>query len=272
MDNHLDREAFDAALHLLDRQVVDRDGLLVCKVDDLEITFYDHGSPPAVTPILTGPAALVPRMSGRTGHLLRRRWISLGVQYADRDVPLAIDLRRVKHIGSGVELDASRTGLLDRQPHPAEGTRVRRMGELIGMRVESDHPELRGQVLDVRLEPVGDRLVLRHFVDYARLGNSIVVPKGNPHHVVRLADLTGMKVGVESGTTLKRLKNIAENPAVAVVVDRYDEDWSRLGWVMLHGRAEILIQGTEHDDAQRLLARTGRRRRHPRVRRRRSSP
>src|SRR5205085_4247765 len=156
--------AFNAALHLLDRQVVDRDGLLVCKVDDLEITFYDHGSPPAVTRILTGPAALVPRMSGRTGHLLRRRWISLGVQYADRNVPLAIDLRRVKHIGSGVELDASRTGLLDRQPHPAEGTRVRRMGELIGMRVESDHPELRGQVLDVRLEPVGDRLVLRHFV------------------------------------------------------------------------------------------------------------
>ena len=52
---------------------------------------------------------------------------------------------------------------------------------------------------------------------------------------------------------LKRLKNIAENPAVAVVVDRYDEDWSRLGWVMLHGRAEILIQGTEHSDAQMLL-------------------
>lgn len=38
-----------------------------------------------------------------------------------------------------------------------------------------------------------------------------------------------------------------------MVVDYYDEDWSRLGWVMLHGRAEILIQGTEHDDAQLLL-------------------
>jgi PPOX class probable F420-dependent enzyme len=55
------------------------------------------------------------------------------------------------------------------------------------------------------------------------------------------------------GTMLKRLRNIAENPAVAVVVDRYDEDWSRLGWVMLHGRAEILSQGKEHDDAQVLL-------------------
>jgi PPOX class probable F420-dependent enzyme len=55
------------------------------------------------------------------------------------------------------------------------------------------------------------------------------------------------------GTTLKRLKNIAENPAVAVVVDRYDEDWARLGWVMLRGRADILTQGTEHAAAQALL-------------------
>src|SRR5262244_2084480 len=52
---------------------------------------------------------------------------------------------------------------------------------------------------------------------------------------------------------LKRLRNIAENPAVAVVVDRYDEDWTRLGWVMLRGRAEILREGTEHRDAQKLL-------------------
>jgi len=56
-----------------------------------------------------------------------------------------------------------------------------------------------------------------------------------------------------SSATLRRLRNIAENPAVAVVVDRYDEDWTRLGWVLLHGRADILTEGTEHDDAQALL-------------------
>ena len=56
-----------------------------------------------------------------------------------------------------------------------------------------------------------------------------------------------------SSTALKRLRNIAENPAVAVVVDRYDEDWVMLGWVMLHGRAEILTDGREHEDAQTLL-------------------
>jgi PPOX class probable F420-dependent enzyme len=57
----------------------------------------------------------------------------------------------------------------------------------------------------------------------------------------------------QPGAALKRMRNIAENPAVAVVVDRYDEDWSRLGWVMLHGRAEILSDGEEHDHAQALL-------------------
>ncbi len=55
------------------------------------------------------------------------------------------------------------------------------------------------------------------------------------------------------GRPLKRLRNIAENPAVAVTVDRYDEDWTRLGWVMLRGNAEILAGGDEHARAQALL-------------------
>ena len=37
------------------------------------------------------------------------------------------------------------------------------------------------------------------------------------------------------------------------LVDRYDEDWRRLAWVMLHGRAEILSAGGDHDRAQSLL-------------------
>ena len=52
---------------------------------------------------------------------------------------------------------------------------------------------------------------------------------------------------------LKRLRNLAENPAAAVVVDRWDEDWTRLGWVMLRGPAEILDDGAEHDLAQARL-------------------
>ena len=57
----------------------------------------------------------------------------------------------------------------------------------------------------------------------------------------------------EGGRPLKRLRNIAENPRASIVFDRYDEDWQRLGWVMLHGQAAILTEGTEHGRAQSLL-------------------
>jgi PPOX class probable F420-dependent enzyme len=56
------------------------------------------------------------------------------------------------------------------------------------------------------------------------------------------------------GRPLKRLRNIAENPNVCVIVDRYDADWSRLGWVMVRGQAEILEGGDEHAAAQAGLA------------------
>jgi PPOX class probable F420-dependent enzyme len=52
---------------------------------------------------------------------------------------------------------------------------------------------------------------------------------------------------------LKRVRNILENPRTAFLVDRYDEDWSRLGYVMLRGPAEILVGGDEHVRAQALL-------------------
>ena len=55
------------------------------------------------------------------------------------------------------------------------------------------------------------------------------------------------------GARLKRLANLRANPSAALVVDRYDEDWSRLGWVMVQGRAEILEAGAEHDLAQASL-------------------
>ena len=52
---------------------------------------------------------------------------------------------------------------------------------------------------------------------------------------------------------LKRIRNILENPEVAVTLDRWDEDWSRLAWLMLRGRADVLTNGEEHDRAQARL-------------------
>jgi polar amino acid transport system substrate-binding protein len=39
------------------------------------------------------------------------------------------------------------------------------------------------------------------FVDYLSVGQSLMVKKGNPHHIVKLVDLTGRRVSVEAGTT-----------------------------------------------------------------------
>jgi PPOX class probable F420-dependent enzyme len=38
---------------------------------------------------------------------------------------------------------------------------------------------------------------------------------------------------------LRRLRNIEENPRVEVVIDHYDEDWTKLWWVRLRGPARI---------------------------------
>ena len=52
---------------------------------------------------------------------------------------------------------------------------------------------------------------------------------------------------------LRRVKNIQANPQVSLVVDHYEEDWSRLGYILVLGKAELLLEGQEHDGAIRLL-------------------
>jgi PPOX class probable F420-dependent enzyme len=54
-------------------------------------------------------------------------------------------------------------------------------------------------------------------------------------------------------TDLKRLRNIAANPAVSVLVDHYEEDWSRLWWVRVDGAARIIDDQAETDRAIDLL-------------------
>lgn len=102
----------------------------------------------------------------------------------------------------------------------------------------------------------------RRFIESHRVGRLATADASGAPHVVPVCfalqgdtlcitiDAKPKRVG---GAALKRLRNIAENPRAAFVVDRYDEDWSRLGWVMLRGRAEILDAGEEHDAAQAAL-------------------
>jgi PPOX class probable F420-dependent enzyme len=44
----------------------------------------------------------------------------------------------------------------------------------------------------------------------------------------------------KSTRALRRLANIEANPLVELVIDHWDEDWSRLWWVRLAGRATIV--------------------------------
>ena len=53
---------------------------------------------------------------------------------------------------------------------------------------------------------------------------------------------------------LKRVRNILKNPDVALIADRYAEDWGRLAFIMVRGRAGLLEPGAEeHAAAVRLL-------------------
>ena len=52
---------------------------------------------------------------------------------------------------------------------------------------------------------------------------------------------------------LRRLRNIAENPRVSLVVDEYHEEWTRLRYVIVDGRAEVLSDGDEFTRAIDLL-------------------
>ena len=52
---------------------------------------------------------------------------------------------------------------------------------------------------------------------------------------------------------LRRVRNIETNGRVAIVVDRYDEDWTKLAWVLLEGVATIVETGDERDSAAAQL-------------------
>ena len=101
----------------------------------------------------------------------------------------------------------------------------------------------------------------RRFLDRSRVGHLATADKAGTPHVIpvcyvvadRSLYITIDEKPKRKDIPLKRVRNILENPQAAFVVDRWDEDWTRLGWVMLRGPAEILADGPEHDYAQALL-------------------
>ena len=58
-----------------------------------------------------------------------------------------------------------------------------------------------------------------------------------------------------TGERLTRVRNIAATGKVAFVVDEYSEDWQRLWFVLVRGRAELVRAASERARAIRLLRR-----------------
>lgn len=54
-------------------------------------------------------------------------------------------------------------------------------------------------------------------------------------------------------TDLKRLRNIHENPKVALLADEYDDDWSHLWWVRGDGTARVLTSESDRREPISLL-------------------
>jgi PPOX class probable F420-dependent enzyme len=85
--------------------------------------------------------------------------------------------------------------------------------------------------------------------------------KGRPHVIPICFAFDGRelyspideKPKIASPLLLKRIRNIRVNPHVSVVIDRYDDDWKRLAYVLVTGRAKLLLRGPRHERAVLLL-------------------
>lgn len=98
------------------------------------------------------------------------------------------------------------------------------------------------------------RLALAQVAHLATTG-----PGGQPHLVPVCFALEGSIVyfAVDAKpkrtSNLKRLRNIEANPKVSVLVDHYEEDWSRLWWVRVDGTARLVTDQEESRHAIELL-------------------
>ena len=94
---------------------------------------------------------------------------------------------------------------------------------------------------------------IAHLATADRSGQPLVIPICFAFDGIEFFSPIDEKPKQISPHKLKRLRNIAENPKVSLIIDRYDEDWQRLAYVLITGRAKILLRGTRHRRAVLLL-------------------
>ena len=108
---------------------------------------------------------------------------------------------------------------------------------------------------DSRLTPRARRLVSSARTAHLATANK----QGQPHVIPICFAFDGKRLfspideKPKRTIKLKRLKNIAENPCVALVVDHYEEDWRKLSYVLIIGKARVRYSGKSHRQAVQLL-------------------
>ena len=93
---------------------------------------------------------------------------------------------------------------------------------------------------------------IRRFIESARVAHLATASSdGDPHVVavtfVLIEDDIFFAIDEKPKTTtrLRRVTNIEQNPRATLLVDVYDDDWSKLGWAMLRGQAAIIAPGDQ---------------------------
>ena len=111
------------------------------------------------------------------------------------------------------------------------------------------------------LQPL-EMAAVRQFLTFARIGHLATADAaGIPHNVplcfwfdgARFYFAIDEKPKRGDAMSLRRMRNIAANPNVALVVDHYEEHWQNLGYVLVHGRASVVEEREEYLLALRSL-------------------
>jgi len=109
-----------------------------------------------------------------------------------------------------------------------------------------------------------DGALRRRFAD-ARVAHLATADRAGRPHLVPMTFACCLQAGGDviysavdakpkSTRRLKRLANIAANPAVSVLVDHYDESWDQLWWVRADGVADVVTGGAQFNAGLEALA------------------
>jgi PPOX class probable F420-dependent enzyme len=105
-----------------------------------------------------------------------------------------------------------------------------------------------------------DPAEMREWVREARVGRLATLgADGRPHLVPVCFALeedtlySAVDEKPKRSQRLRRLENIRRRPEVSVLVDYYEEDWTRLWWVRLDGTATVHEDGPERERGLELL-------------------